>query len=392
MSDSSGKARGDGDVNKQDDEDSKSGYKQEESQVQVHDFAVEERQAEHRSKSRDEVKRPETARAPIEGLELIINYLESLRDQPCTLLDMSQAQSYASYPTSEKEVDAVTRPPIRIWSSKPLIDIMDGRRWIVDCLSTRCRAVLREFLLDVSMDRPPTTLKLEFVQRNASAASEYSESLKSSGIIVDFKVGLISSSVVPKHLRERYPSGLAVLSGTTRRQVDISSSSQKGGHNLQIDRSQSPSPSLAPIVSSSKFKRRKHDSEKGSLVDMTSFALDTFKQQPCRIADTEAGRLFLHFPWHETSLGPLSHWPPRFRAYVTMALSQPTAINLGLGSDYLQIYNDAYIEGQGAIHPSGFGQPGAKAWGTAWYSTIGPRTLLRIIDRPDLTCFHPYSC
>lgn len=262
----------------------------------------------------------------------------------------------------------------------------------MECLTIRSQAILREFLLELSNGTEfPSSVKLEFLL--PGSASEFStESNNSNVVFVDFSIGRVAPADLPRHLRQRYHKGLAVLTGSPRKELESlyitrSSNGERPGSSAGRPSTRGgldghPSPRIASSVPSTSLITTKGPQQrtnkyvhKASLAELTAFAFETFRRQPCLIAETEAGNCFMQYPWHETSLGPLSQWPPRYLGYVTVALSLPTPMILGLGPDYIQIYNDGYIEISGDFHPEGFGKPAAKAWGPIWEDSVGPRSL-----------------
>jgi hypothetical protein len=319
------------------------------------------------------------SRMPLDGLAPLLGYLSSLEDRPCTLLDLGLAMSYASYPTNpEGSIESKTRPPIRIWSSNAFKRLMSDRLWIIDCLTIRSQAILREFLLEISRDQFPTSLKLEFLT-NGSVSENSSP--KDSIVLVDFSIGRVPVSALAKSIRSRYPKGLAVLTGAARRESDSPQNfSFRPSSSAGPDKpTKSPTighsaPSISSINSSKIARRGNKYVHRASVAELTAFAFETFRRQPSLIGDTESGRLFLSYPWHETSLGPVSQWPAHRLGYVIVALSVPTPIIMGLGPDFIQIYNDGYIVISGNdFHPKGFGKAAAIAWGSIWENSVGPR-------------------
>jgi hypothetical protein len=66
---------------------------------------------------------------------------------------------------------------------------------------------------------------------------------------------------------------------------------------------------------------------------------------------TEHIKLFRDVDWPQTSIGQMDTWPPELRSVVNMALNdiQPTV--LFWGHDMTMIYNEAYIQLIGLMHP-----------------------------------------
>jgi anti-sigma regulatory factor (Ser/Thr protein kinase) len=72
------------------------------------------------------------------------------------------------------------------------------------------------------------------------------------------------------------------------------------------------------------------------------------------------------FPWESTPLGPRANWDPVVRTTVDLLLACPVPMAFVWGDDYLLIYNDAYAELLGAVHPKALGHPAAKVFGELW--------------------------
>ncbi len=72
------------------------------------------------------------------------------------------------------------------------------------------------------------------------------------------------------------------------------------------------------------------------------------------------------FPWENTSLGPMSQWPPALVGAIGTMLEScfPTAILWG--PEMLQFYNDAYIPLAADKHPSLLGQSTPAQWPESW--------------------------
>jgi PAS domain S-box-containing protein len=78
-------------------------------------------------------------------------------------------------------------------------------------------------------------------------------------------------------------------------------------------------------------------------------------------------RLIDEYDWASTVLGPLAQWPVRLRAIIDMMLDSAEPMVVWWGSDYIQIYNDAYAprvdRSPGNI---ALGQSAAKNWKHDW--------------------------
>jgi hypothetical protein len=83
---------------------------------------------------------------------------------------------------------------------------------------------------------------------------------------------------------------------------------------------------------------------------------------------------FREFDWGSTPLGPVERWPESWRNAVNIILdsSFPTAI--GLGSELIYFYNDAFIPLAGpSRHPHALGVPVPIAWKEIWAQILEPR-------------------
>lgn len=70
--------------------------------------------------------------------------------------------------------------------------------------------------------------------------------------------------------------------------------------------------------------------------------------------------------WSRTSLGPIDRWDPAVRAAVDLLLESPVPMMLLAGPECVVLYNDAYAEVLGGLHPIALGRPAAEAFGEAW--------------------------
>lgn len=61
--------------------------------------------------------------------------------------------------------------------------------------------------------------------------------------------------------------------------------------------------------------------------------------------------------WGRTALGPRARWDPAIAAVVDLLLAAPLPMALVLGEGFVLIYNDAYAELLGPLHPAALGRP-----------------------------------
>jgi serine phosphatase RsbU (regulator of sigma subunit)/anti-sigma regulatory factor (Ser/Thr protein kinase) len=82
--------------------------------------------------------------------------------------------------------------------------------------------------------------------------------------------------------------------------------------------------------------------------------------RPC-CADLIAGH-----DWAATPLGSSDGWDPAVAATVDMLLASPMPMSLAYGSGFVLLYNDAYADLIGSLHPAALGRPAAEVFGDAW--------------------------
>lgn len=83
-------------------------------------------------------------------------------------------------------------------------------------------------------------------------------------------------------------------------------------------------------------------------------------------------RALLAFPWATTPIGPVDSWPEQLRLLVQVVLSSEFPMMIVWGSEYTQLYNDAFrpILGTGK-HPGALGRSARETWAEIW-DEIGP--------------------
>ena len=70
--------------------------------------------------------------------------------------------------------------------------------------------------------------------------------------------------------------------------------------------------------------------------------------------------------WSATALGPRDRWDPAVAAAVELLLASAMPMAFGFGERFVLIYNDAWAELIGALHPAALGGPAAEALGEHW--------------------------
>lgn len=75
--------------------------------------------------------------------------------------------------------------------------------------------------------------------------------------------------------------------------------------------------------------------------------------------------------WAETPLGTMSDWPPELRNVVNMCLNDTHPCMLFWGDDVTMVYNAAYVQLIGAMHPSALGKS-ARVIAREYWHTFQP--------------------
>ena len=78
-----------------------------------------------------------------------------------------------------------------------------------------------------------------------------------------------------------------------------------------------------------------------------------------------AGRMGSH-PWHDSSLGVPEQWPQALRAAVSILLRSKYPMILTWGTDFVMLYNDAFIPTLGQKHPGALGGRLAEQFSEIW--------------------------
>ena len=262
------------------------------------DAEMEEPQASashHRSGSRmtDTAAGNLKPRDPLRELPLLA-YLESLDNSPACIVDIAMAGAYGALSESGTHsmegLNNLPPRPIRVFNNEAMGRLLKGSKWLLDALDARSRRTCQSFLLDLYHHNPVESVTYSFLSDTGPS------------IPVEFTVGIVRPQQCSQRMREQYPAGLAVLVGRflVRRRIS-------GGSDTSSRISRSKPTSISNPIASPPPK----------VTDITLSQTDSpgFTIQPSSLPDTDAGRLFLAHPWHETSLGPLNSWDAQMRAH-----------------------------------------------------------------------------
>ena len=74
-------------------------------------------------------------------------------------------------------------------------------------------------------------------------------------------------------------------------------------------------------------------------------------------AGGDVGQLMTAMDWRSTGLGPVEDWPAALRDLLPTMLAHPMPMHLLWGPTAIQLYNDAYRELLGDLHPAALGGP-----------------------------------
>ncbi|HEY3825777.1 MAG TPA: ATP-binding protein [Bryobacteraceae bacterium] len=97
---------------------------------------------------------------------------------------------------------------------------------------------------------------------------------------------------------------------------------------------------------------------------------------PSLSANGEMAELIGAFDWSSTPVGAPENWPLALRTMAPILLANRFPQLLWWGSEYICIYNDAYIPILGNKHPWGLGRPVRECWSEVW------DVLRPLIDTP----------
>ncbi|GAA2653804.1 ATP-binding SpoIIE family protein phosphatase [Paractinoplanes durhamensis] len=86
------------------------------------------------------------------------------------------------------------------------------------------------------------------------------------------------------------------------------------------------------------------------------------------LARSGCAELVRDLAWEHTELGPRDRWDPAVAATVDLVLASPMPMAFSFGDDFVMIYNDAYADLIGTLHPAALGHPAAEAFGEIWQS------------------------
>src|ERR1700722_6276741 len=87
----------------------------------------------------------------------------------------------------------------------------------------------------------------------------------------------------------------------------------------------------------------------------------------CFTGGGEAGRLMRSIDWSKTSFGAVEFWSPSLRMIVSFLLVNRFPLVLRWGSNFCQLYNDAFLPMLGKKHPRSMGQPASECFPEVWH-------------------------
>jgi hypothetical protein len=92
----------------------------------------------------------------------------------------------------------------------------------------------------------------------------------------------------------------------------------------------------------------------------------TFPDAPGPLSDHV--KRFRDVDWAHTPLGPLDTWPPELRNVVNMCLNDIHPCMLFWGDDVIMIYNEAYVQLIGVMHPTAMGKSARQVASDYWHT------------------------
>jgi len=128
---------------------------------------------------------------------------------------------------------------------------------------------------------------------------------------------------------------------------------------------------------------------------VSSSAIPATPAQTGRVGERDPGppgqgcaELVRAFDWAGTALGARDRWDPAVRAAVELLLDAPMPMAMAYGDRFLLVYNDAYADLLGALHPAALGRPAAAALGDLW-SSPGARDAIAEVYRTGRPLLEP---
>lgn len=114
------------------------------------------------------------------------------------------------------------------------------------------------------------------------------------------------------------------------------------------------------------------DMPPGTEVIVPSLA-DVTAAEDCLAGGGEMAALMRSFDWSQSSIGPITSWPPSLCAAVSIMLASGFPMLIVWGPEYIQLYNDAYRPVLGATkHPAALGQRARDGWPEIWDTMLAP--------------------
>ncbi|WP_300644094.1 ATP-binding protein [Nocardioides sp.] len=89
-------------------------------------------------------------------------------------------------------------------------------------------------------------------------------------------------------------------------------------------------------------------------------------EDPVFACPGEMARRMGAYPWHDSTLGVPDQWPQALRVAVSILLRSKYPMILSWGSDFVMLYNDAFIPTLGQKHPGALGGRLAEQFSEIW--------------------------
>lgn len=105
---------------------------------------------------------------------------------------------------------------------------------------------------------------------------------------------------------------------------------------------------------------------------MSNNASNLYNNQPFLAGGGAMGEVIRKFDWSTTSLGPPEQWPVELKNMTSILLTSAFPVLICWGTDFIQLYNDAFrpINGENK-HPQALGGSAKDTYAEIW-DTIGP--------------------
>jgi len=195
-------------------------------------------------------------------------------------------------------------------------------------------------------------------------AVESAKALHPDLVIMDVSMPRMSGLEATSVIRRELPAAKIIIVSQNDPRVVRQQATAVGahGHVAKADLSRELVPTIKRVLGS--------DGEK-------VFADSASIQESSSNGNLRLAELIAQKNWAETPIGPVENWSPTLRTLTNFLLANRFPLLLWWGSEYTQLYNDAYAPILGVKHPDqALGRPLRECWSEIWH------VLKPLVDTP----------